>query len=79
MIRPIISRELTEVKCYVEKLMKIFHREVDAREHSATSPLSLGGHFTRYHPPLLHLWLAILDLPTVPFVGRITSQVRVLL
>ena len=36
-IRLIISRELTEEKWDVEKLMKIFDREVDARERSATS------------------------------------------
>ena len=36
-IRLIISRELTEEKWDVEKLMKIIDREVDARERSATS------------------------------------------
>ena len=36
-IRLIISRELTEEKWDVEKLMKIVDREVDARERSATS------------------------------------------
>ena len=36
-IRLIISRELTEEKWDMEKLMKIVDREVDARERSATS------------------------------------------
>ena len=36
-IRLIISRELTEEKWDVEKLMRVIDREVDARERSATS------------------------------------------
>ena len=36
-IRLIISRELTEEKWDVEKLMRVIDREVDARERSTTS------------------------------------------
>ena len=52
-IRLIISRELTEEKWDVEKLMKIVDRDVDARERSAASRTS-NPNSTLLLPPKDH-------------------------
>ena len=84
-IRLIISRELTEDKWDVGKLMKIIDREVDARERSATSrspnPGSLPKKPLPRGPPTAAAlsWQVTLDPSTVLSVSRVTPQARVLI